>query len=80
MSDEIITALIGLGGSALGSIIGIICNTRLTNYRIEQLEKKVDKHNTVVERTYKVEERLSVMDEEIKVVNHRINDLEEERK
>ena len=40
MSDEIITALIGLGGSALGSIIGIICNTRLTTYRIKQLEKK----------------------------------------
>lgn len=80
MSDEIITALIGLGGSALGSIIGIIYNSKLTAYRLEQLEKKVDKHNTVVERTYKVEERLSVIDEEIKVTNHRINDLEEERK
>lgn len=80
MSDEIITALIGVVGSGLGSLIGIICNTKLTNYRIEQLEKKVDKHNTVVERTYKVEERLSVIDEEIKVANHRINDLEEERK
>lgn len=80
MSDEIITALIGLGGSALGSIIGIICNTRLTTYRIKQLEKKVDKHNTVIDRTYKVESRLDVIDEEIKVANHRINDLEEERK
>lgn len=80
MSDEIITALIGLGGSALGSVIGIICNTRLTTYRIKQLEKKVDKHNTVIDRTYKVESRLDVIDEEIKVANHRINDLEEERK
>jgi len=79
MSDEIITALIGLGGSALGSIIGIICNSKLTAYRLEQLEKKVDKHNTVVERTYKVEERLSVIDEEIKVANHRISDLEERK-
>lgn len=80
MSSEIITALIGLGGSALGSIIGIICNSKVTAYRLRELEKKVDKHNTVVERTYKVEERLSVIDEEIKVANHRINDLEEERK
>lgn len=80
MSSEIITALIGLVGSGIGSIIGIICNTRLTTYRIKELEKKVDKHNTVVERTYKVEERLSVIDEEIKVANHRISDLEEERK
>lgn len=80
MSSDVITALIGLVGSGIGSVIGIICNTRLTAYRIKELEKKVDKHNTVVERTYKVEERLSVIDEEIKVANHRINDLEEERK
>ena len=80
MSSDVITALIGLIGSGIGSVIGIICNTRLTTYRIKELEKKVDKHNTVVERTYKIEERLSVIDEEIKVVNHRINDLEEERK
>ena len=80
MSSDVITALIGLAGSGIGSIIGIICNTRLTAYRIKELEKKVDKHNTVVERTYKIEERLSVIDEEIKVANHRISELEEERK
>lgn len=80
MSSDVITALIGLVGSGIGSVIGIICNTRLTAYRIKELEKKVDKHNTVVERTYKIEERLSVIDEEIKVANHRINDLEEERR
>lgn len=79
MNSEIITALIGLGGSALGSIIGIIANSRVTAYRLKELEKKVDKHNTVVERTYKVEERLSVIDEEIKVANHRISDLEERK-
>lgn len=79
MSSDVITALIGLVGSGIGSVIGIICNTRLTNYRIKQLEKKVDKHNTVVERTYKVEERLSVIDEEIKVANYRISDLEERK-
>lgn len=79
MSDEIITAIIGLVGSGIGSVIGIICNTRLTTYRIKQLEKKVDKHNTVIDRTYKVESRLDVIDEEIKVANHRINDLEERK-
>ena len=80
MSSDVITALIGLVGSGIGSVIGIICNTRLTAYRIKELEKKVDKHNTVVERTYKIEERLSVIDEEITVANHRISDLEEERR
>jgi len=79
MSSDVITALIGLVGSGIGSVIGIICNTRLTTYRIKELEKKVDKHNTVVERTYKVEERLSIIDEEIKVANHRISDLEERK-
>ena len=79
MSDEIITALIGLGGSALGSIIGIICNSKVTAYRLKELEKKVDRHNTVIDRTYKVESRLDVIDEEIKVANHRISDLEERK-
>lgn len=79
MSDEIITALIGLGGSALGSIIGIICNSKVTAYRLKELGEKVDKHNTVIDRTYKVESRLDVIDEEIKVANHRISDLEERK-
>lgn len=79
MPSEIITALIGLGGSALGSIIGIICNSKVTAYRLKELEKKVDKHNTVIDRTYKVESRLDVIDEEIKVANHRISDLEERK-
>lgn len=75
MPNEIIIALIGLGGSALGSLIGIVANSKLTNYRIEQLEKKVDKHNNLIERTYKLEEKAEVFEEKIKVANHRIDDL-----
>ena len=45
-------------------------------YRIEQLEKKVDKHNNLVERTYRLEQAQSLTDEKIKVANHRIDDLE----
>lgn len=45
-------------------------------YRIEQLEKKVDKHNNLVERTYQLEEEAHVLDEKVKVANHRIDDLE----
>nr|DAV09546.1 MAG TPA: hemolysin [Caudoviricetes sp.] len=77
MATEIIVALIGLGGSALGSILGIIASSKLTAYRIEQLEKKVDKHNSVIERVYKIEQHEAVVDEEIKVANHRIADLEQ---
>lgn len=48
----------------------------LQAYRIEKLEEKVDKHNQVVERTYKLEQEYSLLDEKIKVANHRIDDLE----
>ena len=50
--------------------------TDLTIYRIDQLEKKVEKHNSVIERVYKLEKHEAVVDEEIKVANHRISDLE----
>lgn len=78
MEPEVIVSLITLAGSALGTFAGIITSTKLTTYRIEQLEKKVDKHNTVIERTFKLEEAQAVMEEQIKVANHRIQDLERE--
>ena len=52
-------------------------NTRnLLEYRLTQLEEKVDKHNNLVERTYKLEQHNEIQDEKIKVANHRIEDLE----
>lgn len=76
MATEIIIALITLAGSAVGTLGGIVINSRMSNYRIEQLEKKVDKHNNLIERTYAIEQHNAVVDEEIKVANHRIEDLE----
>ena len=76
---DIMVALLGLLGSAAGAFVGVVTSAKLTNYRIEQLEKKVDKHNTVIERTYKLEETQAVIQEQIKVANHRIGDLEKER-
>ena len=80
MTTEIIVSLITLAGSALGTFAGIFINTKLSNYRIEQLEKKVEKHNNLIERTYKLEEDETLLEEKIKVVNHRIDDLEEYHK
>lgn len=77
MPTEIMVALISLVGSGGGALVGILVSAKLTNYRLEQLEKKVDKHNTVIESTFKIEETQAVMQEQIKVVNHRIADLEE---
>lgn len=77
MSETIIIALISLIGTLGGTFGGILATSKLTNYRIEQLEKKVDKHNNLIERMYKAEDSINILDEKIKVVNHRIEDLEE---
>ena len=65
MDPSIIVALITLAGSALGTFAGIAVNSKLTSYRIEQLEKKVDKHNSVIERTYKLEEREKALEDKV---------------
>lgn len=76
MSDTIIVALLSLVGTLGGTLGGIFATSKLSNYRIEQLEKKVDKHNNIIDRTYKLEERSEILEEKIKVANHRIDDLE----
>lgn len=76
MATQIIISLISFLGSALATFGGIFASSKLTAYRIEQLEKKQDKHNAVIERTYRLEEAVKIQDEKIKVANHRIEDLE----
>lgn len=76
MSETIITALITGGLALLGTYLSNRKSAALIAYRLEQLEKKVEKHNSVVERTYKLEELTAVQEEQIKVANHRISDLE----
>ena len=62
---DVVVALLALVGTGIGSYSGF----KLTSYRVEQLEKKVDKHNQFAER-------LPVLEEKIKVMNHRLDDLE----
>lgn len=76
MSDTVLVAALSLVGTLGGTFGGIITANKLTNYRIQQLEKKVEKHNNVIERVYNLEKSEAVMEEEIKVANHRISDLE----
>ena len=76
MNDVVIVAIISLIGTLGGTFGGILTSSKLTNYRIEQLEKKVEEHNDVVKRTYKLEEEQKVEEEKIKVINHRLEDLE----
>ena len=76
MTEAVIVAVLGLVGTLVGSYFASRKSTALIAYRLEQLEGKVNKHNNLVERTYKLEEHLAVVDESIKVANHRIADLE----
>ena len=90
MGQGIITILAALI-SAGAAIVVCVINTNAQNkkilmelekrdaiqaYRLEQLEKKVDRHNSVIERTFNLEKRSDILDEKLKVANHRIDDLE----
>lgn len=75
MSDAVIIALIGLIGSGIGAFGGILISSKLTQYRLEQLEKKVDEHNKVIDRVYKLEERVEVDEEKIRVIGTRLDDF-----
>lgn len=77
MNDNVIVAVLSLIGTLGGTLGGILATSRLSNYRIEQLEKKVEKHNSLIERTFRLEETNSVLEEKIRVANHRIDDLED---
>ena len=65
MSDVIIVGLLSLVGTLLGTGAGILVANKLVNYRLAQLEKKVDKHNEVIERTFKLEGRCSVIEQRL---------------
>ena len=73
MDSNIITAVLSLIGTLGGSLGGILVSSKLTAYRIQQLENKVAEHNNFARR-------MPVVEEQIKVINHRIEDLEQEEK
>jgi DNA repair ATPase RecN len=77
MNAALATVIVGVL-SLLGTLAGSLGGMKLISYRIEQLEKKVEKHNSIIERTFKLEEKTEVQSEQIKVANHRIEDLEKE--
>lgn len=70
MTPEITVAAISFAGTLCGTFAGIITSNKLTNYRIEQLEKKVDKHNSIIER-------MAVAETSLSSAHHRIDDIED---
>lgn len=73
MDSNVIISLISLVGTLGGSLGGILVSSKLTTYRLQQLENKVAEHNNFARR-------MPVIEEQIKVINHRIEDLEQEEK
>lgn len=73
------TVIVGIF-SFFGTLVGAYCSNKksaaLMNYRLDQLEEKVDKHNQVIERTYELEKQTAVLEDKIKSAHHRIDDLE----
>ena len=73
IDSTVLAALIGLAGSAIGAFCGVMTSAKLTQYRLQKLEEKVDKHNSLIERTYKLEGRMNEAE-------HDIRELKGERK
>lgn len=65
MSDTLIVGVLSLVGTLIGSLAGILAANKLINYRIAQLEKKVEKHNNIIERTFKLERGLEDLTDEV---------------
>lgn len=72
MSEAVIVAIIGLVGSGLGAFGGVMASARLTQYRLQKLEEKVDRHNGLIERTYKLEGRMTEAEHDIRDLKQRI--------
>lgn len=66
MSEAVIVALLGFAGTLLGSLFGVLAAQKLTQYRLSQLEEKVNKHNNLVERTYRLEGRMDEAEHDIR--------------
>lgn len=78
MSDTIIVGLLSLVGTLAGTFGGIITANKLTTYRIERLEQTVNKHNTIIERTYKLEGQMTEAQHDIRDLNAYIRPVEKE--
>ena len=76
MSETLIIAILSLVGTLGGTFGGILVSNKLTNYRLEQLENKVQAHNNLIDRTYKLETDAAVFHEEMRSLNNRVKNLE----
>lgn len=71
MQPEIVVGLLSFAGTVLGTLGGIMATAKLTNFRLQQLEEKVNKHNNLIERMYKVEGQIQELTNDIKEIKAR---------
>ncbi len=72
MTEAIIVALLGFAGTLLGSLFGVLAAQKLTQYRLSQLEDKVNKHNNLIERTYVLEGQMAEVQHDIRDIKQKI--------
>lgn len=66
MRSEIIVAILSLVGTGIGTLGGILTTQKLVTYRLQKLEEKVDRHNNLIDRMYKIETRVTLLEDEMK--------------
>ena len=66
MSNEVLIGVLSLVGTLIGTLGGILASNKLTAYKIDELQKKVEKHNNLIDRMYKVESRVTLIEDEMK--------------
>lgn len=72
MTDAIVVAILGFAGTLLGSLLGVIAAQKLTQYRLAQLEEKVNKHNNLIERTFVLEGQMLEVQHDIRDIKQKI--------
>ena len=76
MNVDFLTGIFSLIASFVGTFAGIITSAKLTNYQINELKKRVDKHNNMIERTFKLEEHCKYIDERIEKLESEVENNE----
>lgn len=76
MSDSVIVAILAFAGTTIGSVISVFAANKLSNYKIDELKNQVEKHNSVIERVFHLEQQDALTEERFKNVNKRLDDLE----
>ena len=72
MQPEVLVGILSCVGTLIGTLGGIMATSKLTNYRLQQLEEKVNKHNNLVERMYKIEGQVEENCHDIKEIKDKL--------